>query len=152
MPILKYTKWTPRGLCPINNLSGWMFRLVLQLVIHSPLLDYVVHKNMWVLFGSLFMFFNFYLLDSHNKTCVAIANLWWCVSKPRTFLDLVMLYQKCWFLKWIHRSSHMCSLLSGEKLIKSKDIKLMPLQCLVFHPHRTTNQSSIGARLRKVTE
>ena len=32
-------------------------------------------KGMWVLFGSFFMFSNFYQLDLHNKTCIAVANL-----------------------------------------------------------------------------
>ena len=35
----------------------------------------VLHLGMWVLFGSFFMISNFYQLDLHNKTLVALAYL-----------------------------------------------------------------------------
>ena len=38
---------------------------------------------MWVLFGSFFMFSNFYELDSHNNICVAPTNLRWNICKNR---------------------------------------------------------------------
>ena len=37
-------------------------------------------------FGLLFMFSNFYRLDLHNKTWVAVANLRWGIRKNWTFL------------------------------------------------------------------
>ena len=49
---------------------------------------------MWVLFGSNFMFSNFYQLYLHNKTCIALANLQWNIYKNWienwTNLDVVM--------------------------------------------------------------
>ena len=56
---------------------------------------------MWVLFGSSFMFSNFYWLDLHNKTHVALANLWWHIYKHQieyqTSLDLVVVIRS-WYL------------------------------------------------------
>ena len=49
---------------------------------------------MWVLFELFLMFTNFYRLDLHNKTCVALANLQGNHSNKtpttnRTLFDLV---------------------------------------------------------------
>ena len=46
---------------------------------------------MWVLFGSISMFSNFYEVYLHNKMCVAIANLWWISCKNETSPYLVMI-------------------------------------------------------------
>ena len=49
---------------------------------------------MWVLFGPFVMFFNFYEVDLHNKTRVALANLQWNLYQKQienwTSHDLVM--------------------------------------------------------------
>ena len=37
--------------------------------------------GMWVLFGTYYMFSNFYQLNLHNKSCVALVNLQWNISK-----------------------------------------------------------------------
>ena len=59
--------------------------------------EWLVHgiaRGMWVLVGSLFMFSNFYWLDLHNKTRVALAKLWWNIYKnwteDSTSLDLAV--------------------------------------------------------------
>ena len=49
---------------------------------------------MWVLFGMFFIFTNFYILDLHNKTRVALANLQLNICKNQieihTFPNVVM--------------------------------------------------------------
>ena len=56
-----------------------------------------IGQGMWALFGSFFMLSNFYKLDSHNETSVALANLQWRISKRwiegRTTLDIRYDYQ-----------------------------------------------------------
>lgn len=42
-----------------------------------------VGKDTCVLFGSLFVFFNFYRLDIHRKNRVALTNLWWNICKKK---------------------------------------------------------------------
>ena len=47
---------------------------------HTKRMSSIRHQNftlkgMWVLFGLFFMFSNFYQLDSHNNTSVALADL-----------------------------------------------------------------------------
>ena len=53
--------------------------------------------SMWVLFGSFFMFSNFYQLDLHNETRVAITNLQWNARnnriENRPYLDVVMVIE-----------------------------------------------------------
>ena len=48
---------------------------------------------MWVLFGLFFMFSNFYRLDFHDETCIALANLQESIIKNwiqnETFLNFV---------------------------------------------------------------
>jgi hypothetical protein len=41
-------------------------------------------KGMWMLFGSLFKFSHFHGWDLHRKTCVALSNLLWSISRNRT--------------------------------------------------------------------
>ena len=57
---------------------------------------------MRVLFGSFFLFSNFYQLYLQNKCCVALANLWWSISKNQidnwASLDLVMDIQSACFV------------------------------------------------------
>lgn len=58
---------------------------------------------MWVFFGGFFLFFNFYKLDSHNETSVALANLRRRISKSwienrRTSRDFGYDYQKRMFI------------------------------------------------------
>jgi hypothetical protein len=43
-----------------------------------------------VLFGWFFMVSTFYPLDLRNDTCVALANLWWTISKKWISFALVM--------------------------------------------------------------
>ena len=54
---------------------------------------------------------NFYCLDLHNKTCVALVNLREIISKNHTYpyLGTILKLYVCWFLSWISRSSHLCS-------------------------------------------
>ena len=84
--------------------------------------------HVWVLFGLFSMFSNFYHLDSQNKTCVALKNLWWSISSKKWIKihcspNSVMVIGSPWLLisfNWIHRSSQMCPLLSAKQLIKLK--------------------------------
>jgi len=49
-----------------------------------------VLQGMWVLFGLFYMFSNFYRLDFHNETFVALANLQQCFSQNWTSPILVV--------------------------------------------------------------
>ena len=61
---------------------------------------------MWVLFGSFFMFSNFYQLGLLNTNFVTLVNMQWKIDKNRTSHDLVMVIESAylWTLKkntWI---------------------------------------------------
>ena len=68
---------------------------------------------MWVLFILFSVLFNFYQFDWNNKTCVALLNIWWTVSKNQIenwiSVGLVMIIgNTCsWILNWKHRSSQL---------------------------------------------
>jgi hypothetical protein len=47
--------------------------------------------GMWVLFGSDLMFSNFYWLDLHDKIHVALAILWWNITKIILKIGLPMI-------------------------------------------------------------
>ena len=80
---------------------------------------------MWVLVGSFFTFSNFYRLDSHNKTHVAIANLWRNICQSRignnTSLHSIMLIiSACMFISFLIgyiSPLQLCSLLSVEYVV-----------------------------------
>ena len=74
----------------------------------------------------VFIFSKFCQLDSHKKKrCVALAKLQWRINTNRMEeLDVPWFsyaYRRHTFLKWTHRSSHLCTMLSVEKSIKLED-------------------------------
>jgi hypothetical protein len=61
-----------------------------------------------VVFGSCFMFSNFYRSYLYTETCVEFVKLWWSINEDwienRTSLDLDIWLSKvhvCWLFKWI---------------------------------------------------
>jgi hypothetical protein len=78
------------------------FRCIETQEINMPFRPYKSRWGMWFLFSLFFMFFNFYWLDLHNKTCVALADLWWSISKNQvenwTSHDVSHPYLKCMFV------------------------------------------------------
>jgi hypothetical protein len=87
-----------------------------------------------VLFGSFFMFSNFRQLDSHNKPCVAQANLHNRI-KILTFLDRsAYVYWTCVFVDFFIGYTSLpwlCSLLSAECLsIFENAIQFFLCMCL----------------------
>lgn len=79
----------------------------------GSLLPASVMWGLWVVvfFGALFMFPNFYWLDSHNEVCVAIASLWWIISKNQienqTFHDVVMDVGSARYIDfWLNKESN----------------------------------------------
>ena len=87
-------KWVSRIALFLHAKLVWLSnapaKLVMTLIHSCPNL---LLWGMWVLFDSSFVFSNSYRLDSHDETCVALANLRWRVNKnwveTRTSPDLV---------------------------------------------------------------
>ena len=114
---------------------------------------------MWVLFGLFLMFFNFYGLDSHNKSCVALATLRCNICKNRN--------ENRTSLKWVMIIGSACLLISSLNtwilsivvIIECRVVidiwRRSPMSseheslwCLPFDPHWSIYQSNIGAWIR----
>ena len=102
---LKLEKWVSPIALFLHAKFIWLMcnapaKLLMSLMHSCPDL----HWGMWVLFDSSIMFSNFYRLDVHIKTCVALANLQWRVNKTKIGLKLgvpLITRWKCMFVDFL---------------------------------------------------
>ena len=153
-----------RSVC---SLSGYLSHTLIKLMMnhtkagHEGTYTRVTKLyGMWVWFGLIFMFSNFYRLDLHNKTCVAWANPQWNICKNRienrTSPYVVMGTRGACFLIFELDTQVLpivfiieCRVLINIWRCSPISIKHVSLWYLLFHPHRTTYQPNIGFRIRK---
>ena len=85
--LIKSTSHGPSWSC-MHKLCGWLtgqpaLKKRLLSVLEPTLCIMELTKDMWVLFASFFMSSNFYQLDLHNGTRVALAYLQWNIYQNR---------------------------------------------------------------------
>ena len=102
-------------LCPlckeIEETSGSYSSLEFQ--IHNwimPAITRVLCVGMVRFVGVIwFVFHILYLLELHDNTCIALANLWWNNATIGLKIGSLLIWLwflkawVCWFLKWIHK-------------------------------------------------